>query len=53
MDEKFKKCYDEIVGLIEIYGKSRFAVALIRYYGLRSLVDRNELDDLKEILNEL
>lgn len=53
MDDKFQKCHDEIVRLIKVYGMSEFAEAMIRYYGLRSLLDRGELEDLKEILNEL
>lgn len=42
-----------IVSMIEVYGKSKFAIGMIRYYGLRSLLDRGELDNLQECINEV
>lgn len=51
-DERMTVAAKRIVSMIEVYGKTRFAIGMIKYYGLRSLVDRGELDDLQEIMNE-
>ncbi len=50
-DEKTSEAVNRIVNMIEVYGKVKFALGLILYYGLRSLLDRKELDDIQEILN--
>ena len=50
-DERTTVAVKRIVSMIETYGKTRFALGLVRYYGLRSLLDRKELDDIQEIIN--
>jgi len=52
-DERTSTAIKRIVGMIEVYGKAKFALGMIRYYGLRSLLDRKELDDIQEIINEI
>lgn len=52
MEEKAKKCQKVIIGLIDKYGKEKFAAAMMKYYGCRSLLDRGELLDLEELIME-
>lgn len=52
-DERTTTAVKRIVSMIEVYGKTKFALGLVRYYGLQSLLDRKELDDIQEIINEI
>lgn len=51
-DERTETAIKRIVSMIEVYGKTKFALALVYYYGLRSLLDRQELDDIQKIINK-
>lgn len=44
IEERFESATDKIVAMIDMYGKEKFAHSLIRYYGLRSLLDKGDLD---------
>ena len=52
-DKRTETAVQRIVSMIEVYGKTKFALGLVHYYGLRSLLDRQELDDIQEIINEI
>lgn len=52
-DERTETAVKRIVSMIEVYGKTKFALGLVRYYGLRSLLDRQALDDIQETINEI
>ena len=52
-EERCQYCQNEIVRLIEKYGKEKFALSMVRYYGLRSLLDRGELKDIEELIKNV